>query len=107
MLLVELLQGVANGFHAAIHLLGNAPRNFRRATAGRGQAPRTADMISSRSSSDIWLKFDPRFTRSVFSPTKRSTELRKKPNALAAVEHKSSAHQALLAPAAKWSSSKH
>ena len=75
----------------------------RRVTSA-GQPPAAASRraratISSRSASDSWLKCEPRRTRSVFSPTNRSTELRKKADPLAAVEHEPPADQPLLPPA--------
>ena len=81
MLLIELLERVADGFDAAVMFVAR-----RRATSA-GQPPAAARrrarlMISSRSTSFNWLKLQPRRTRSLFCAANRSTELRRKPTRL-------------------------
>src|SRR5947207_3329827 len=98
MFLIELLQRVANRFHAAMHLLGNATRDFRWASAGRRQTASAAD------------NFIALFIRHLAEIRSAANTLRiladktldgaaQKAQSLAALENKSPTHKALVSPA--------
>ena len=98
MLLIELLQRVANRFDAAPHPLGHAAGHVGRAAAGTGQPPRPLDdpialfvgqLAELRAAADALLVPGG-------EPVDRALQ---KPDSLAAVEHEPPADQPLLPPA--------
>ncbi len=99
MILVELLERVANRLDAAAHAFGQAASDFGRAAAGRGQPPGALDDLISLAHRVSWLNCAPRRTRSSFASDEPIDRALQEPDSLAAVEHEPPADQPLLAPA--------